>query len=273
VDEVLGFKKSESEKKKLKMKNLILLLIFPLFIFSCTNKVLRPKLIGVIIDENGVPVDSCKVGETFTDKNGRFELSEITEMGFVSLFGRNPIFIDEEITKTGYEKRHLSAESGRGGVSEGSIWDMDTIRLRKINTDFSTIELKNVWLAGITKDLDTIFLTKKGQDYDEGEIDFISDNCDTYSRGYYFLGIDNLPKNVFERHIELDLTTNILKVKRVLIYGNTTTNEKTKYDTIYTQGNWKQEYKTISLNTSLPEINGIYNVVDFNYKSIQLVKK
>ncbi|MBO6200956.1 MAG: hypothetical protein J6N74_04975, partial [Chryseobacterium sp.] len=88
-----------------------------------------------------------------------------------------------------------------------------------------------------------------------------------------FLGIDNLPKNVFERHIELDLTTNILKVKRVLIYGNTTTSEKTKYDTIYTQGNWKQEYKTISLNTSLPEINGIYNVVDFNYKSIQLVKK
>ncbi|WP_238404578.1 hypothetical protein, partial [Flavobacterium psychrophilum] len=69
------------------------------------------------------------------------------------------------------------------------------------------------------------------------------------------------------------LTAKILKVKRVLIYGNTITSEKTKYDTIYTQGKWKQEHKTISFHTNLPEINGVYNVVDFNYNSMQLVKK
>jgi hypothetical protein len=254
------------------MKKIILVLIIYVLIFSCTTKVARPKLIGIIVDEQGGSVDSCMVGETFTDKNGRFELSEITYKGFVSLFGRKPTFIYEEIIKSGYEKRVLSAQSGRGGVSVGNIWDMDTIRLRKINTDFSAIKLKDVWLAGITKNLDTIFLTKKGQEYDEGKIDFISNKCDTYSGGYYY-GIDNLPKNVFERHIELDLTTKILKVKRVLIYGDTITSEKTKYDTIYTQGKWVQEHKTISFHTNLPEINGVYNVVDFNYDSMQLVKK
>ncbi|MFC4211846.1 hypothetical protein ACFOWA_11670 [Pedobacter lithocola] len=255
------------------MKKINLLLIISALISSCTTRIERPKLTGIIVDEQGVPVDSCMVGETFTDKNGRFELSEITHKGLVSFFGKNPIFIYEEIIKNGYEKRVLSTKSGRGGVSAGRIWDMDTIRLRKINTDFSTIKLKYIWLAGISKNLDTVFLTKKGQEYDEAKIDLISNKCDTYSRGYYYLGIDNLPKNVFERHIELNLTAKILKIKRVLIYGNTITSEKTKYDTIYTQGKWKQENKTISFQTNLPEINGVYNVVDFNYDSMQLVRK
>lgn len=254
------------------MKNIFRLVIFSLLIFSCTKKVLRPKLTGVIIDEKGAPVDSCNVGETMTDRHGRFELPEITEMGFVTLFGRNPIFIREDIIKRGYEKRFLTAKSGRGGVSEGSAWDMDTIVLRKINKDFASIKLKDLWLAGMTKNNDTVFLTKKDKKYDEGEIDVIASNCDTYSRGYYF-GLDNLPKNVFERHIELDLRTDILKVKRVLIYGNTATSEKTKYDTIYTQGQWKQKDKTIFLHSTLSEINGNYNVVDFNHNSIKLVKQ
>lgn len=254
------------------MKKIILLLIVSVLAFSCTTKVERPKLIGIIVDEFGVPVAGCKVGETFTDKNGRFELSERKHKGFISFFGRLPIFISEDIIKSGYEKRRLNAESGRGGVSVGSIWNMDTIRLRKIATDFSEINLKDVWLAGITKNLDTVFLTKKGQEYDAGRIDFISNKCDTYSTGYYF-GIDNLPKNVFERHIELDLTSQTLKVKRVLIYGDPITSEKTKYDTIYTQGQWKQEHKTISFQTNLSEINGVYNVVDFNHNSMELVKK
>lgn len=241
-------------------------------VFSCTNEVVRPKITGVIVDELDNPVDSCRVGETITNKHGRFELSEITDTGFISIFGRKPIFINEEIIKSGYEKKMLIANS-RHGISTGSVWDMDTIRLRKVITDFSLIKLENVWLAGITKNLDTIFLTKKDKEYDQGTIDIISNGCDTYSRGYYFLGIDNLPKSVFERHIELDLTNNILKVKRVLIYGDTITNNKTKYDTLYTQGKWKQEYKTISLHTNLSEINGVYNVVDFNNNSIKLVKK
>ena len=255
------------------MKKTILVLIISVLIFSCTTAVVRPKLTGTIVDEYGIPVDSCAVGETHTDKNGRFELPEITYKAVVSLFGRNPIFIYEEIIKNGFEKRLLSGRSGRGGVSVGSIWNMDTIRLRKTNTDFSTIKLKDIWLAGITKNLDTVFLTKKDLKYDDGKIDFIANKCDTYSRGYYFLGIDNLPKNVFERHIDLDLTTQVLKIKRVLIYGDTKTSEKTKYDTIFAQGTWKQDHKTIFFNSNLPEINGIYNVVDFNYDSMQLVKK
>jgi len=254
------------------MKNILLLLITSILIISCTNKVVRPKLTGIIVDEQGIPVDSCMVGETYTNKYGKYELSEIIDKGFISFFGRTPIFIDEQIIKNGYEERKLIARSGHGGISIGSIWDMDTIRLRKINTDFSTIKLNNVWLAGITKNLDTIFLTKKGQEYDEGKIDFISNYCDTYSTGYYF-GKNNLPVNVFERHIELDLTDKILKVKRVLIYGDTITSEKTKYDTIYSQGKWKQENKTLYFYTNLPEIDGAYNVVDFNYDSMQLVKK
>lgn len=255
------------------MKKIILLLIINVLIISCTNKVIRPKLIGIVVDEQGKPIDNCIVGETHTNKEGKYELTEITQMGFINLFGGTPIIVGEQIIKNGYEKRDLIARSGRGGLSIGSIWDMDTIRLRKINTDFSAIKLKNIWLAGITKNLDTVFLTKKYQEYDEGKIDFISNKCDTYSKGHYYLGIDNLPKNVFERHIELDLTDKILKVKRVLIYGDTITNEKTKYDTIYCKGKWKQENKTLYFYTNLTEISGDYSVIDFNYESMQLVKK
>lgn len=255
------------------MKKIILLFIVSVLCFSCIKKVMRPKLTGVIVDEFGIPIDNCKVGETFTDKNGRFELPEITRRGFISFFGSSPIFISEEISKSGYEKKLLDAKSGRGGVSVGTVWDMDTISMRKIATDFSVIKLEDIWLAGITKNLDTIFLTKKNQEYDEGKIDYIADRCNTYSNGYYYLGIDNLPKNVFERHIELDLTTHNLKVRRVLIYGDTITSKKTKYDTIYSQGEWKQENKRIYFHTNLPEINGVYEVVDFNYDSFELVKK
>jgi hypothetical protein len=74
------------------MKKINLVLIMSVLIFSCTTKVERPKLTGIIVDEQGVPVYSCMVGETFTDKNGRFELSEITYKGFVSLFGRKTYF-------------------------------------------------------------------------------------------------------------------------------------------------------------------------------------
>jgi len=255
------------------MKKIFSLLIISILTISCISKVHRPKLIGVIVDEQGVPIDCCMIGETFTDKNGRYELPEIASTEFFSFFGGIPVFIEEQIKKNGYEERLLSARSGRGGIPIGTIWEMDTVRLRKKITDFSTIKLKGIWLAGMTKNLDTVFLTKKDLEYDEGKIDFISNKCDTYSRGYYFLGINNLPKNIFERHIELDLTGNILKVKRVLIYGDTITSEKTKYDTIYTHGKWKQEYKTLYFHTNLPEINGAYNVVDFNYDSMQLVKK
>lgn len=252
------------------MKNPLLFLISLIFITSCTDKVLRPKITGVIVDENGIPVDSCKVGEAYTDKNGRFELAEITAKSFI--FREHPVFVSEEINKIGFEKRTLALRKLRGGVPVGSNWDMDTIRLRKTISEFSQLQSKNVWLAGITKNFDTLFLTKKGLQPDAGKIDYIANYSDTYSRGYYF-GLGNLPENVFERHIELDLRSPNLKVQRILIYGNKDTSEKTKHDTIYAQGTWKQEHKTISFNTTLPELNGVYKVVDFNYDSMKLVKE
>ncbi|NRS90368.1 hypothetical protein HNQ02_003308 [Flavobacterium sp. 7E] len=255
------------------MKKIILILIFLILNVSCTTKVARPQLTGVIVDEQGVPIDSCTVGETVTDKNGKYVLPEVTYNKFFEILGGDPVFIFELVIKKGYEERRLSAQSGRGGVRVGSKWNMDTIRLRKINSDFSAIKLNGIWIAGITKNLDTVYITKKDQEYIEGKVDFISDKCDTYSRGYYFLGIDNLPKNVFERHIEFDLTTEILKARRVLIYGDSTMTKKIKYDTIYSQGKWKQERKTFYFHTNLPELNGTYKVVDFNYDSMQLVKK
>lgn len=255
------------------MKKIFSLLILFILITSCVSKVWRPKLIGIIVDEQGKPIDSCIVGETYTDKNGKFKLSEKTTREFFSVFGDSPIFISEQIRKKGYEPKELIARSGRGGVSKGSIWDMDTVRLRKKILDFSRIKLKDYWLASMTKKLDTVFMTKKVIEYDETKIDVILRNYHTYSKGYYYVGIDNLPENVFERHIELDLTDTILKIQRVLIYGNSITNEKTKYDTIYLQGKWKQKDKTLYFQTDLPEINGTYKVVDFNYDSIELVKQ
>ncbi|WP_103866501.1 hypothetical protein [Aquimarina sp. I32.4] len=255
------------------MKILFSLLIVSVLITSCVSKVWRPKLIGIIVDEQGKPIDSCIVGETYTDKNGKFELLEKTTKEFFSVFGEPPIFISEQIRKNGYEPKQLIARNRYGGVSKGTIWDMDTVRLRKKITDFSRIKLKDYWLVSMTKKLDTVFMTKKEQEYDEAKIDFISRNCHTYSAGYYYVGINNLPENVFERHIELDLTDTILKIQKVLIYGDSITSEKTKYDTIYTQGTWKQEYKTLYFKTDLPEINGTYKVFNFNHDSMELVKQ
>jgi len=254
------------------MKKIFLLLIIFILITSCTTRVLRPKLIGTIVDEHGRPIDSCMVGETYTDKNGRYELAEITKLEHINIFGQGPMSISEQIRKNGYEPKELDLWH-RHGFSEGNILNMDTIHLRKKITDFSKIKLKDYWLASMTKKLDTIFMTKKGQEYNHGKIDLIARQQHNYSEGYYYVGIDNLPKNVFERHIELDLSDTIVKIQRVLIYGDTITNEKTKYDTIYAQGRWKQEHNILYFKTDLTEINGTYEVIDFNHDSIELVKQ
>ena len=255
------------------IKKLYLLLIFTTLFTSCITKVIRPKLTGTIVDEMGMPVDSCQVGEAFTNKDGNFVLKEVTHKSLISLFGSSPVFISERINKEGYELKELMAAKQRGGISQGSVWNMDTIRLRKTLTDFSKINMKVTWLTSMTKNLDTVFMTKKNQEYDQSKIDFIANYQDTYARGYYFVGIDNLPANVFERHIELDLKTPVLKLQRVLIYGDPKTSEKTKYDTIYSKGKWKQDFNNLQFQTDLPELNGTYKVVDFNYDSMKLVKQ
>ena len=248
-------------------------LLISLLITSCVTQVLRPKLTGNVVDEQGIPLVSCLVGDAYTDKNGNYELPEITAVRLFSFFGGSPIFLGEPVHKEGYEPKELVGSNLRGGVSVGTVWHMDTIRLRKTLTDFSKVTVQDHWLASMTKNLDTVFMTKKDLVYDRTKIDVIANNCDTYARGYYFLGIDNLPENVFERHIALDLTDSILNIQRVLIYGDVKTSEKTKYDTIYTQGKWKQVHKTLFFKTELPELNGSYKVVDFNYDSMALVKQ
>ncbi|MGG6229508.1 hypothetical protein [Tenacibaculum sp. SDUM215027] len=257
----------------MKIQSLISLLIIFIITTSCVSKVVRPKLIGVIVNEQGKPIDSCIVGETYTDKNGKFELSEITTREFFSIFGTSSVFISEQIRKEGYEPKDLIARNRYGSVRKGSIWNMDTIFLRKKINNFSKIDLNDYWLASMTKKLDTVFMTKKNLEYDEMKIDFISRNYDTYSKGYYYLGINNLPKNVFERYIELDLTDTILKIQRVLVYGDSITSEKTKYDTVYSQGKWKQDNQLLYFQTDLPEINGTYKVTDFNHDSMELIKQ
>lgn len=255
------------------MKNIFLLLFFSILITSCFSNVRRPQLTGTIIDEEGNPIDSCAVGETYTDKNGGFVLVEKINNGFFNFLGGPPVNISEQIRKTGYEPKELAGRGSRGGIRKGSVWDMDTIRLRKEITDFSRIKLKDHWLASMTKQLDTVFMTRKGQEYDVTKIDRIAGALNTYARGYYYLGIDNLPENVFERHIELDLTDTILKLQRVLIYRDPVSSEKKKYDTIYTKGKWKQKQKVLYFETDLAEINGTYKVVKFNYDSMKLVKQ
>ena len=47
------------------MKKTILVLIISVLIFSCTTAVERPKLTGTIVDEYGIPVDSCAVARHF----------------------------------------------------------------------------------------------------------------------------------------------------------------------------------------------------------------
>ncbi|WP_165748308.1 hypothetical protein [Cellulophaga sp. Z1A5H] len=255
------------------MKKLILCIIFFSLIASCVTQVLRPKLTGTIVDEEGKPLDSCLVRDVYTDDHGNYELPEITSKRLFSFYGGLPIFISERIHKEGYEPKELVGGNSRGGISVGSVWNMDTIRLRKALTDFSKVNVHAHWHASMTKNLDTVFMTKKDLEYDPTKVDFIARRHDTYARGYYFFGIDNLPENVFERHIAVTLADSTLNIQRVLIYGDVKTSEKTKYDTIYAQGKWKQVHKILSFETDLPELNGSYKVVDFNHDSMELIKQ
>ena len=67
-------------------------LLISLLVTSCVTQVLKPKLTGTIVDEQGKPLDSCLVGDAYTDKNGNYELPEITAVRLFSFFGGLSVF-------------------------------------------------------------------------------------------------------------------------------------------------------------------------------------
>lgn len=161
------------------MRKLYIFFLFSGLLISCDAKVVRPKLTGTVVDEKGNPLENCQVGASYTNKNGNYVLEEIINKGFITPFGSAPIFISEVVSKKGYEPKELIGGTVRGGISKGTVWKMDTIRLRKRIGDFSEINLKDTWLASMTKNRDTVFLTKKNQEHDQSKIDFIANYQDT----------------------------------------------------------------------------------------------
>ena len=98
------------------------------------KKVVRPKLTGYIYSfDSKQPLAGCKVGETYTNANGYYELAEIktTDLTFPGMEAP-PIFVHEIVSKKGYENDTIKEFNNRCGYSQVEMhWEIDTIFMKR----------------------------------------------------------------------------------------------------------------------------------------------
>lgn len=152
-----------------KIKNNRLKLFLPatllLLVFSCISRMQRPILKGTILDYDGNPVANCSVGETVTDKFGKYTLPEIRYNAFllaeILTMEAGPVFIEEKISKKDFETDFVVGFNRYGtGTRKGTTWDMDTVFLKREKENFSKM-LKGQFDIYTTQKNDTLILKKK----------------------------------------------------------------------------------------------------------------
>ncbi len=115
---------------------LIIVIILGIHMFqSCLiSRISRPILTGYVYDSsNNQPIDSCLVGEVFTNLEGHYQLEEKRYKEFIVLGTEAPpVMINEIVEKEGYESSIIEGFSKYGGASrKGTHWKMDTIFLKR----------------------------------------------------------------------------------------------------------------------------------------------
>ena len=115
---------------------IIIILGLQMFQSCLISRTARPKLTGYVYDSsNNQPIDSCLVGNVFTNSEGYYQLEEKRYREFV-LPGTEapPIMINEIVEKEGYESSSIEAFSKYGGANrKGAHWKIDTIFLKRKN--------------------------------------------------------------------------------------------------------------------------------------------
>lgn len=147
--------------------------LLPVFTFlclsSCISRLSRPQITGIVVDYHRNPVAGCKVGETYTEKDGSFSLSEKRYNAFflkeIFVMEAPPLMVHETIEKDGFVKDGISIFSKwGGGQPKGALYKIDTIFLKQIHEKIDLQpQLKNSdWKLSFTKSGDTLYLIKSG---------------------------------------------------------------------------------------------------------------
>lgn len=107
-----------------------------LILNSClVSRTVRPLVTGYIYDAHTkVPLPACRVGETFTDSIGYYELDEKRRLQFTLPGIEAPaVLVTAVVTKDGYENDSIFGYNPfGGGLRRGTTWTMDTIFLERI---------------------------------------------------------------------------------------------------------------------------------------------
>lgn len=102
---------------------------------SClVSRCKRPQITGYIYDsESNKPIENCKVGETFSNTTGYFELKEKRYRQFTLWGFEAPMLsVNEKIEKEGYESQNIQFMNPHGGgAKKGNLYNADTLYLKK----------------------------------------------------------------------------------------------------------------------------------------------
>lgn len=246
-------------------------LLLTIFV-SCISRMARPRLTGTILDFDKKPIANCSIGETVTDKYGRFELPEIRYNKFflteIFVMEAPPVMVQEKIKKEGYEMKITNLFNRFGGGSKkGTIWRMDSIFLKKEKyEDFRKI-IHNKWMIAVNPKIDTLFLIKAN--YNEV--------CKTMKCGKFWheynVHSENLldgsvQKKWFKKHI-----VNLRKDGSYTVHKTDgLTSEIKETDSILTTGFFDYDEKSIRFKNEKKELNGKYEIIDFDYEYMKLKK-
>ncbi|WP_316847534.1 hypothetical protein [Pedobacter psychrodurus] len=135
------------------------------FLSSCISRLSGPAITGTILDYQNKPVVGCKVGETVTDKNGKFYLKEIRYNKFfipeIFMMEAPPLHISEDIKKEGFLSYTIEGHNPFGGGQEkGATSSIDTIYLKRVNEVIKPEDyIYTNWTFAANKNLDTLYGT------------------------------------------------------------------------------------------------------------------
>ncbi|SKB91731.1 hypothetical protein SAMN05660841_03076 [Sphingobacterium nematocida] len=249
------------------LRNFVVLIIAILLLSSCVSRLIRPSLIGTIVDFDGNPVENCTVGSAKTDKYGYFKLAEIRKnrFFFTEVFAMEApsIFVSEHIHKDGYkdEKIEIFHKYG-GGLPKGTQWSLDSIHIMESSFDDYAKLLQNSWIAVDVSDENALYLLRHN----------FKERCKTKkcniisNKLYPYINKSSGDTMAISTHLNLKENGQMDVVKiRHYGYKSSSAPDFKANDTLRTWGKWSFKSNNLLLSSDFKEINGNYLVSEAEY--------
>lgn len=273
-----------SKRTELIKLKILLLLFLMVSLSSCVSRLSRPAISGVIVDYDKKPVADCRVGETITDKDGKFYLTEKRYSKFflseMMILEAPPLYVMEPITKEGFKSDAISLFNPRGGgQAKGAKYQIDTIFLKKTNQQFDVESLlaDNTWNLSYTKNADTIYMvSSKFNDWCK------TDNCRAFynkyevlTDNYYHSNSKNLTDGVIKRFIEVRFKADHSgQLQLIQHYNHTFDGPNKPSDTLQTKINWTFTKPDVLqlISPKQPAISHRYKIALLDLYQMMLIK-